>query len=53
VDEFRETAGGGFFQGLEEGLRRQEKTGGVECGGRNLGLEDLDVGRVETPNVVS
>jgi hypothetical protein len=53
VDVFRESAGGGFFQGLEAGFRLQEKTGGMEGGGGKLGLEELEAGRVEKPNGVS
>jgi hypothetical protein len=53
VDEFRETAGGGFFQGLEAGFRLQEETGGMEGGGGNLGLGKFEGDRVEHPNGVS
>jgi hypothetical protein len=53
VDEFREPAGGGFFQGLEAGFRLQEETGGMEGGGGNLGLGKFEADLVETPNGVS
>jgi hypothetical protein len=43
VDVFRESAGGRLFQGGKCCLGLEEEDGGVEGGGGNLGLEEIEV----------